>query len=465
MVRPDPPTNESSISLPLLAPSTSASYPPLPASTSSRRPPLRRVLLKLSLPAALFSLVAFLHLNFFGSTDNSLRGAALTEWIHRNGSNVNVFDRLEIEAEDRSAKAVFIALGASLNEFHVKDRDGKFRDVVVGYSDPHSALNESNYAYFGSIVGRYANRISQSSFTDPFTNETFHLPINEGESTTLHGGRWGYSKAGWKVESHGRSYIIFSLLDQGAEGFPGTVKTIANYTLLSSPTRLVSRFESEVLSPSPVRTPISLSSHVYWNLDGYASEAGKGVGGGMKLWIDANRTVRVDERLIPTGELVDVEVGGPLDFYSNGEGVEKELIDALEDERSRELCGKDCDGLDNALIFSKPERDFERDVVMSLSSIFSGIRLKVRTNQPLVHLYSCNSPSFSSTTGDYPFKPTQNNGEIGTYGHHSCLAVEQEGWIDGLHHEKEWDLKREKSQWYDSERKYEWWAEYEFETF
>jgi len=85
--------------------------------------------------------------------------------------------------------------------------------------DPHTAISSpSSYAYFGSIVGRYANRISQSSFTSPDTNESFSLPVNEGDSTTLHGGLWGYSRSGWKVESHKEDEIVFSLLDQGSEG-------------------------------------------------------------------------------------------------------------------------------------------------------------------------------------------------------------------------------------------------------
>ncbi|GAA5975299.1 hypothetical protein JCM5350_006419 [Sporobolomyces pararoseus] len=460
-------TNDSSTSLPLLPSSSPLSTATPLSAVHPRRPTLFRLLVKLSLPAIVFTFISFLYLTFL-STDNSSLDPdqlRLKDWIHRNGSNVNVFDRLETTSYDGNAKAVFMALGASLNEFHVRDRNGKMRDVVVGCRDPHAALNETTYAYFGSVVGRYANRISNSSFTDPLTNEVFHLPTNEGDRTTLHGGKWGYSRSGWRVEEHTRNQIVFSLHDEGTEGFPGTIKTRATYTLLSSPTRFRTVFESQVLSPSPLRTPISLSSHVYWNLDGYESEEGKGVGGGMKVWIDADRTVQVDDDLIPTGELKAIEKGGPLDFASGRSGSEREIREAVQDERAKGLCGKDCAGLDNALIYTDSRRDFEKDVVMSLASPSSGIRFKVRTNQPLVHLYSCNSPLFSSLSGDYPLKSSQNGGEFGTYGHQSCLAVEQEGWIDGLHHDKEWNLEREKSQWYDSEREYEWFSEYEFENF
>ncbi|GAA5885574.1 hypothetical protein JCM16303_001466 [Sporobolomyces ruberrimus] len=445
------------VELPLLG-TTSSSAPLRPR---HRRPSLVRLLSRIALPALALTFLSLVYLSSTSSTGfGKEQGIDLEEWIHRNRSNVNVFDNLEIQSEDGNMKAVFFALGASMNELHVKDRNGNMRDIIVGYRDPHSALNSSSYAYFNSLIGRYANRISHSSFTSPLTNETFHLPVNEGESTTLHGGKWGYSRSGWKVEKHQGNEIVFSLIDKGAEGFPGTVKTFATYTLLSQPSRLRTHLTSQVLSPLPLITPISLSSHVYFNLDGYSSNSGKEVGGGMRVWIDSKRNVEVDERLIPTGKLLEVERDGPLNFVK-----ERELKEVVEDERSEGLCGKNCKGLDNALIYSNPERDPKEKVVMTLSCPSSGIRMNIRTNQPLVHLYSCNSPHFSSTSGSYPFKRTQNDGREGTYGRSSCLAIEQEGWIDGLHHGEEWGLKGEKSQWYDLDRDYKWWTEYEFENF
>ncbi|GAA5833688.1 hypothetical protein JCM3766R1_000069 [Sporobolomyces carnicolor] len=479
-------SNDSSTSLPLLASSSSSSpspgrgYPPRPPSSSSpspstRRPSSLRILSKLLVPAASLTLISCVYL-VVSSPPHLARERRLRPWTHRNSSNVDVFDKLTITSDDGNAKAVLIALGASLNELHVRDRNGKFRDVVVGYRDPTSSVlnDESKFAYFGATVGRYANRISNASFTDPVTNEPFDLFANERGKTTLHGGKWGYSRAGWNVSRHDGNEIAFTLVDHAAEGFPGSVETTATYSLLSSPTRFVTRFESKVVN-STTRTPISLSSHVYWNLDGYESTTGKTTpGGGMHVWVDARRTVEVDDELVPTGRLVEIEPKSPLDFAvrdDEGNPLGRELRDAIEDERSRGLCGKDCIGLDNALIYSNSNRQIDKDIVMTLASPTSGIKFKVRTNQPLVHLYTCNSRSFASSTtnrrGDYPLKPTQNGGAPGTYGRWSCLAVEQEGWIDGLHHEKEWHLEEERgnSQWYDSTRSYEWWAEYEFETF
>lgn len=86
--------------------------------------------------------------------------------------------------------------------------------------DPTSSVlnDESKFAYFGATVGRYANRISNASFTDPVTNEPFDLFANERGKTTLHGGKWGYSRAGWNVSRHDGNEIAFTLVDHAAEG-------------------------------------------------------------------------------------------------------------------------------------------------------------------------------------------------------------------------------------------------------
>ena len=50
-----------------------------------------------------------------------------------------------------------------------------------------------SYPYFGALVGRYANRISNSEFT--IDGETYTLPDNNN-GNTLHGGPEGWSHVG-----------------------------------------------------------------------------------------------------------------------------------------------------------------------------------------------------------------------------------------------------------------------------
>ena len=92
-------------------------------------------------------------------------------------------------------------------------------------------MTERNF--FGPIVGRYANRIRNGTFTIPISKdaqgpgEVYHVPENEHNGTnSLHGGFDGFDRRNWTLVDYSTSYISFALVDiNGTEGFPGTVVT------------------------------------------------------------------------------------------------------------------------------------------------------------------------------------------------------------------------------------------------
>ena len=57
-------------------------------------------------------------------------------------------------------KASFIPYGARMTNCYVKDKNGKYQDIAVGYDKGSQYLTdtETNHTYFGAVVGRYANR-------------------------------------------------------------------------------------------------------------------------------------------------------------------------------------------------------------------------------------------------------------------------------------------------------------------
>ena len=60
-------------------------------------------------------------------------------------------------------KAQVTDYGAALVRMMVPDRDGRMRDVVLGYGDVSGY--EKGTCFFGATVGRCANRIRGGSFT------------------------------------------------------------------------------------------------------------------------------------------------------------------------------------------------------------------------------------------------------------------------------------------------------------
>jgi aldose 1-epimerase len=96
-------------------------------------------------------------------------------------------------------EAVVLTLGATLQAVHVPDRHGRFADVTTGFSALEGYL--ARHPYFGSTVGRVANRIAGGRFS--LDGRDYALPVNNGPNS-LHGGADGFDRVNWRVVSVAR---------------------------------------------------------------------------------------------------------------------------------------------------------------------------------------------------------------------------------------------------------------------
>lgn len=201
--------------------------------------------------------------------------------------------------------ARIMTYGATLVSLETPDRNGKLADIVLGFDSLDGYLKAN--PYFGSTVGRYANRIAKGSFT--LDGVTYPLAKNNGENH-LHGGVKGFDKVVWTaepVEGEGAVGVKLSYLSQdGEEGYPGNLSVTVIYTLTDENELRIS-YEATTDKP----TPVNLTNHSYFDL------AGQGIGDilGHELMLNADAYTSVDEGLIPTGEILPV-VGTPMDFTS-----------------------------------------------------------------------------------------------------------------------------------------------------
>jgi aldose 1-epimerase len=200
--------------------------------------------------------------------------------------------------------ATIITLGASVQSVMVPDRNGELADVALGYASLDGYLAKPNY--FGSTVGRVANRIAKGRFT--LDGKTYQLPLNDGPNS-LHGGTKGFDKVVWELVSVTKgptaSVTLRYVSPDGDQGYPGKLTTTAVYSLDDKGDLTV---DYKATTDAP--TVVNLSNHTYWNLAGEGSPRGAL---GLKLTIPADEYTPTDATLIPTGEFRSV-AGTPFDF-------------------------------------------------------------------------------------------------------------------------------------------------------
>lgn len=197
----------------------------------------------------------------------------------------------------------FLSLGGCITEIDVPDRNGHPANVVLGH-DTLQGYN-SNHGYFGAIVGRYANRIADGTFS--LDGNTYHLPINNGRNS-LHGGTGGFNLQIWQVSPQEATDGIAARLTytspDGQEGYPGNLAVQVTYTLLESNGL---RIDYQATTDKP--TVLNLTNHSYFNLDGN----GSGSALDQLVQINADSYTPTDASQIPTGQIAKV-VGTPMDF-------------------------------------------------------------------------------------------------------------------------------------------------------
>lgn len=258
--------------------------------------------------------------------------------------------------------------GGIIVSIRVPDRNGQLADVVLGHDTLEGYI--PNLPYLGAIVGRYANRIANGTFT--LDGKTYTLPKNDGPNT-LHGGTTRtFDKVVWDGEALKNGVAFTYLSKDGDEGFPGNLKVKVTYTLTDASAIII-----DYEATTDKSTPINVSQHSYFNL------AGEGNGDILdhEIMINADRFTPVDKNLIPTGELRPVK-GTPLDFTKP-----MRIGTRIDDNYEQLVLGHGYDH--NFVINPKPEQNGMK-LATRVHEPISGRSLEVWTTQPGVQFYTGN---------------------------------------------------------------------------
>lgn len=247
--------------------------------------------------------------------------------------------------------------GATITRLEVPDKNARPVNVVVGLDSAEAYLSPEYIdacLSLGASIGRYAGRISGNSLK--INNRSY--PIFNEDDVHLHGGKKGFDKRIWDVDSVSKGkdpQVTLSYSSEHLEeGYPGKLSVRVTYKLLESNTLKII-YTAETDRP----THVNLTNHSYFNLDGYGSVLEH------RLRISSDRHLETNEHLIPSGRIIESE-NTRFDFKAPSRLGRSGFI-----------------GFDDCFVFDNSGTN--RAVIASEKS---GIVMDLITNQPAVVIYT-----------------------------------------------------------------------------
>lgn len=299
---------------------------------------------------------------------------------------------------DAGMSASVTDFGATLVHLEVPDKEGKTKDVVLGYDD---ALGyQQGDCFFGATVGRNANRIGGASLE--ISGVLYQLDQNDN-GNNLHSGWNYYNKRFWNVVERGDDHITFLLhSEDGDQGYPGAVDVKVTYELTEENTI---RLTYDAVPDKD--TLLNMTNHSYFNLNGHDS----GDVLGHIVTLDADSFTRADAESIPTGEYTDV-TGTPMDF------------------RQGRVIGQDIDADYEAIRFGQ---GYDHNWVLKNNGKFVKVAKAVAPESGIVMEVSTDLPGVQIYTGNFL------NGVAGkknaVYNRRASICFETQYFPDAVHHE------------------------------
>ncbi|HIF9496259.1 TPA: galactose-1-epimerase [Photobacterium damselae] len=295
--------------------------------------------------------------------------------------------------------ASFMDIGATWLSCTVPMPEGA-REVLLRSANMDEHMKQT--AYFGSIIGRFANRIAKGQFS--VDGVDYQLDINNGENA-LHGGLVGFDKRRWAIEKQTDNQVCFALRSvDGDQGYPGNLDVMVTYTL-DEENQLTILYQAHC----DASCPVNLTNHAYFNLAGEGSAFNALE---HSLQIKAPYYLPADATAIPTGDYKPV-VGNSFDFTS------LKLIGSefLQDEDQKLAAG-----YDHSFVFSEDIVDGKTPVAKLVSP-----------NQDLTMIVKTTKPAMQVYTGNYLL------GSIGAskaYQNHDGVALETQYFPDSPNKEQ-----------------------------
>jgi aldose 1-epimerase len=312
-----------------------------------------------------------------------------------NGQTVTAYKMVN----DHGMEVSSIDYGCIITEILAPDREGTFENVVLGFDTLEEYQQHS--PYFGAVIGRHAGRIANAEFT--LEGKTYQLEKNDN-GNHLHGGVKGFDKVIWEtsvMEEKDAISLVFQYLSvDGEEGYPGNLQMKVTYTL-NNDNELQISYEGV----SDQRTVVNVTNHSYFNLSGNLKRDVLD----HSLTLKSDRFLELNEKLIPTGEILPVE--DTLFEFRSGRKIKEGTVSG---DSQNVLAGN---GYDHPFLLAE-----NHSKEISLHDEESGRGLVIETDQPAVVLYVG-----TQIPDDFTVRGVKSRKYLG-------LCLETQGLPDSLNH-------------------------------
>jgi len=285
------------------------------------------------------------------------------QWGEVNGIPVEKFTLKDINS---GFVVELTNFGAIIVRVKMPDKNGTTDDISFGCDNPQEYFQHP--AYYGTIVGRVANRIAHGKFT--LKGKNYQVAKNLADLHHLHGGDIGFSSKVWSLqnidETEDETSIEFEYVSpDGEENYPGTLSVRVKYHI--SPMRL----GWEIVATTDKTTLVNLTQHAYWNLEGQGTTIDN-----LNLKLFTDRYMPADQDDLVTGEVLPVE-RTPLECH-HGKHL-KNFFSEFGD-------------IDHGF-FVEDYQKSDRSQLNKCAELYSkktGRYMEILTNQPIIHIYTGN---------------------------------------------------------------------------
>ncbi len=179
--------------------------------------------------------------------------------------------------------------GATIQKILVPQKNGKPIDIVLGFDNLTDY--ENPHPYFGSIIGRNANRLKGGKIR--LGDKKIQISQNEGRNQ-LHGGFEGFGKKVWDFAQNGDKLHLFYQSPHGDEGYPGNLDVEVVFEWRGD------TFAINHKAKTDQTTVVNLTRHEYFNL-----AQGENILD-HTLYVNADTYLPIDSEELPTGKIMPV---------------------------------------------------------------------------------------------------------------------------------------------------------------